>query len=204
VLFTTDGCLGQIGMNAHGVAIGINNLTAADGRMGVTWPLVVRRALAATTPEEALAAILDADLAGGHAFLLVGPDGTGFQVEAMPTCAAVTRLDADVLVHSNHTLDAATTARQAKKPADLVASSHARLDRGRSLLAAGDVDLLRLQSWTADPALCRHPEPPHHLETSGAVVMHPPSRSLWCCWGPPDGAVWEHIEVPIRPRSRPS
>jgi isopenicillin-N N-acyltransferase like protein len=32
LVFSTVGCLGQIGMNEAGIAIGINNLTAADGR----------------------------------------------------------------------------------------------------------------------------------------------------------------------------
>jgi isopenicillin-N N-acyltransferase-like protein len=41
-VFTTAGCVGQIGMNEHGVCIGINNLVAKDGQIGVTWNFVVR------------------------------------------------------------------------------------------------------------------------------------------------------------------
>ncbi|MYA13686.1 MAG: hypothetical protein F4Z26_03095, partial [Acidimicrobiaceae bacterium] len=35
LVFTTVGCLGQIGMNSAGVCVGINNLTGNDGRFGV-------------------------------------------------------------------------------------------------------------------------------------------------------------------------
>ena len=47
VVQTTAGCLGQIGMNEAGIAIGINNLTAY-GKPGVTWPFVVRKVLQQT------------------------------------------------------------------------------------------------------------------------------------------------------------
>ncbi len=47
VVQTTAGCLGQIGMNEAGIAIGINNLTAF-GKPGVTWPFVVRKVLQQT------------------------------------------------------------------------------------------------------------------------------------------------------------
>lgn len=190
-VFTTEGCLGQIGMNAHGIAIGINNLTAADGRVGVTWPHVVRKALQQSTLDDALACVVEAPLAGGHAFLLLDAEGDGYLVEAMPTLASVKRLDADILVHSNHTLDDAATTRQAVKPPDLVASSHARLRHGLVALADGLIDRARLMAWTADPVLCRRPDEPHHLETSGAVVMATAARELWACWGPPDAATWE-------------
>ncbi len=45
LVFSTVGCLAQIGMNAAGIAIGINNLVGTDGRVGVTWPFVVRKVL---------------------------------------------------------------------------------------------------------------------------------------------------------------
>ena len=35
--FTTVGCVGMIGMNSEGLAIGINNLSGKDGQIGVTW-----------------------------------------------------------------------------------------------------------------------------------------------------------------------
>ena len=52
VVQTTAGCLGQIGMNEAGIAIGINNLTAY-GKPGVTWPFVVRKVLQQTRLDQA-------------------------------------------------------------------------------------------------------------------------------------------------------
>ncbi|HZD24272.1 MAG TPA: carcinine hydrolase/isopenicillin-N N-acyltransferase family protein [Acidimicrobiia bacterium] len=77
LVFTTVGCLGQIGMNDAGIAIGIDNLSAADGQVGVTWLFVVRTALEQTSFDAALGAIIGADLAGGHNFLLFSADGQG-------------------------------------------------------------------------------------------------------------------------------
>ena len=54
LVFSTTGCLGQIGMNEAGVCVGINNLTGIDGTTGVTWPTVVRDALLRSTADEAL------------------------------------------------------------------------------------------------------------------------------------------------------
>ena len=43
------GCVGMMGMNEAGICIGVNNLMGGDGQIGVTWPFVIRRALAQTT-----------------------------------------------------------------------------------------------------------------------------------------------------------
>jgi isopenicillin-N N-acyltransferase like protein len=61
LVFTTTGCLGQLGVNELGVAVGINNLTAADGRVGVTWPTVVRDVLERGGAAEARDVVMDAD-----------------------------------------------------------------------------------------------------------------------------------------------
>ena len=60
LVFSTVGCLGQIGMNDRGVCVGITNLAAADGQVGVTWPTVVRHVLMAGNATEARDVILDA------------------------------------------------------------------------------------------------------------------------------------------------
>ncbi|MCU0514921.1 MAG: C45 family autoproteolytic acyltransferase/hydrolase [Anaerolineae bacterium] len=73
--FTITGCVGMIGMNEAGIAIGINNLTASDGQIGVTWPFVIREALRQDTLEAALACITGATLAGGHNYLLMDKHG---------------------------------------------------------------------------------------------------------------------------------
>ncbi len=196
LVFSTVGCLGQIGMNEAGVAIGINNLTAANGRVGVTWPFVVRSALTATSFEGAVKAIVDAPVAGGHSYLVFA-EGRGCIIEAMPGgCSVLTMEPGRVLAHTNHCLASEAADQEAPRPADLVASSLARLERAQALLADGDVDAERLMELTREPeAICRRSEPPHHVETCGAVVMRPGTGDLWAVWGVPADNDYEHFTV---------
>lgn len=183
-VFTTVGCVAQIGMNAAGIAIGINNLAATDGRVGVTWPFVVRKVLQATTLEAARAAIADAPLAGGHNYLVLDAHGQGFNVEAMPTHATFEPLEDRPLVHANHCVVPAARAREAARSPSLLESSHARHARAVQL-SAGPLDADALMAFTRDPTICRRSEAPYHVESSGAVVMSPGTRELWAVWGIP-------------------
>ena len=185
LVFSTAGCLGQIGMNEAGICVGINNLNAADGRVGVTWPFVVREVLRQTTLADALACVLRAPLAGGHDFLLLDAQGRGYNVEAMPTYAAVTPLADAPLVHTNHCLDAACQAREAGKADELRRSSELRLEIATRMLA-GEVDLEVLLAVLREPrAICRRSTAPWHVESSGAVIARPDTRELWAVWGVP-------------------
>ena len=96
VLQTTAGCLGQIGMNEAGISVGINNLTSY-GRPGVTWPFVVRKVLEQTDFETAVDVVMGAELAGGHNYLLMGPEGEAVNIEAMPRERKLTRTTGFVL-----------------------------------------------------------------------------------------------------------
>ncbi len=197
-VFTTVGCVAQIGMNAHGVAVGINNLTAADGRVGVTWPFVVRRMLRQASAEDAVRCVLDAPLAGGHDYLVLDASGRGANVEAMPTRSAVTWLAGDVLAHTNHVLDPQAKAVEAVRPAALQASSIERLDRAVSRTRTGTLGLAELVALIRDPVICRASEPPFHMETSGAVILRPRTRELWAVWRSPAEHAYERFVVPSR------
>ena len=195
LVFTTTGCVGQIGMNELGVCVGINNLVCTDGTPGVAWTSVVRGMLKASTAKEALDILLAADLAGAHNYLIFDADGTGFNVEAMPSVRKTTTLATEPIVHTNHTLHPETSAVQADKDAGLLASSSSRLARGRELVADGLFDEQRLIGLTRDPeAICQVSTEPFHIESSGAAIMCPSTRDFWACWGPPS----HNDYVPIR------
>jgi isopenicillin-N N-acyltransferase-like protein len=191
-VFTTVGCVAQIGMNAAGIAVGINNLAATDGRVGVTWPFVVRKVLQATTLEGARDAITQAPLAGGHNYLVLDAHGQGFNVEAMPTHAAFESLAAHPLVHANHCVVPEARAREAARSPSLLESSHARHARAVEL-SAGPLDAEALMAFTRDPTICRRSEAPYHVESSGAVVMSPGTRELWAVWGIPVDHAFERF-----------
>jgi isopenicillin-N N-acyltransferase-like protein len=193
LIFSTVGCLGQIGMNEHGVCVGITNLAAADGKVGVTWPTVVRHALLAANATEAGRVILDADLAGGHNYLVFDADGVGFNIEAMPSVRPVTTLSSEPLAYTNHTTHGPTRAVEVERPSELQDSSHRRrsvaidhLDRS----AITEEDLMDLTRH----GVCQAPAPPYHVETSGATVMRPRTRDFWAVWGLPSMNDYARIE----------
>ncbi|HET7313045.1 C45 family peptidase [Salinisphaera sp.] len=200
-VFTSSGCLGMIGMNEAGVTIGINNLTGNDGRIGVTWNFVVREVLAQVNFEAAAARLADADLAGAHNYLLVGPDGPGsnqgFNVEAMATWREVTPLTDEVIVHTNHCLSEATRSTERPRPPEAQAHSEQRLARARELLAGPDmIDVARLAAVTRDTrAICYPPTPVTKMATCGAVIADPAARRLWALRGLPSEQEYVAFEV---------
>ncbi len=192
-VYSTVGCLGQIGLNDAGIAIGINNLAAATGRVGVTWPFVVRKALQQTDIEAALACVVDAELAGAHNYLLLDAQGRGYNVEAMPDCRTVTKLEESPLTHTNHCLHVDARREQAERPPALLESSERRLTRAGELLDGNDpITLDRLMEFTRDPvAICHGSTPPFHIESSGAAIMRPATGELWAVWGLPSENEYE-------------
>lgn len=191
-VFSTVGCLGQIGLNEAGIAIGINNLAATSGRIGVTWPFVVRKALQQTQLDAALACVVEAELAGAHNYLLLDGHGRGFNVEAMPGCRAVSELADTPLFHTNHCLDSRARREEAERAPALLESSRRRLQRARELLVDPPITQKRLMDLTRDPeAICRRPDPPYHIESSGAAIMRPASGELWAVWGLPSENEYE-------------
>lgn len=195
LVFTTVGALGQIGMNEAGIAIGINNLTAADGRLGVTWPFVIRKALRQSTFDDAVRCVVDADLAGGHSFLIFDNGGQGVAIEAMPTATHIEELADSVLAHTNHCLVPTTRAVEGAYPDDLRAGSVDRLEHATELLQA-PVTVEEIMELTRDErAICRHPGPVYDYETCGAAIMRPATGDFWACWGIPSENAYEHFRI---------
>lgn len=187
VVQTTAGCLGQIGMNEAGIGIGINNLTSI-GKPGVTWPFVVRQVLAQTDLDSAIEAVAAADLAGGHNYLVMGPDGSGANIEAMPGTIRVTPVTDAPFVHTNHCLDEGTRLEEGERAPEHVAGSTARLERG--LEQARD-----LEAFFADPSIARRASSPHDVATCGAVVIRPGEKRLDSVWGIPGDSPWESFQL---------
>ncbi len=186
IAFSTTGALGQIGMNELGVSVGINNLTAADGTLGVTWPQVVRHALEQESANDARDAILEADLAGGHNFLVFDADGVGYNIEAMPSARAVTPLNDAALAHTNHTLSAETSAVQGPRGETIQESSEQRLAAAQTWLERDRISETDLMAFTQDTdAICRVAVEPYYIESAGAAIMRPRTKDFWAVWGLP-------------------
>ncbi len=194
--FTTVGCVGMIGMNSEGVAIGINNLSATDGQIGVTWNFVVRKALEQNNAEDALACITEAKLAGAHNYMLMDKTGKGYNVEAMSSTQVITPLEEGPLVHTNHCLLPETQNVQRVKEKSSQESSENRLKKGYGLLAKSEINEADLEALTRDPeAICVTSKAPRYIETCGAAIMRPATGDFWAVWGLPSENDYEHFSV---------
>jgi isopenicillin-N N-acyltransferase-like protein len=201
LVFTTHGTLGQIGMNAEGIAIGISNLTVMDGAFGVTWPFVVRKVLRQTTLDAALQCIVEAPLAGAHNFMLLDAEGNGASVEATPTTQYVQYLESEALVHTNHCVSSETAAVEAERPAPLVRSSNDRIEQASELLEEVPHTIDQLMSLFADErSICRHRDPEFGYESAGAAIMRPATGDFWACWGLPSENDYERFSLTRRHR----
>ena len=187
VVQTTAGCLGQIGMNEAGIGVGINNLTSI-GKPGVTWPFVVRKVLQQTALDSAIDAVTSADLAGGHNYLVMGPDGSGANIEAMPGTTRVTPVTDAPFVHTNHCLDEGTRLEEGERTPEHVAGSAIRLERGSEL--ASDLD-----GFFADTSIARRASSLEEVATCGAVVIRPGEKRLDSVWGIPGDNPWESFRL---------
>ena len=164
--FTITGCVGMIGMNSEGIAVGINNLMATDGQIGVTWPFVVRKVLQQDNINDALEAITSAKLAGAHNYMLMDRHGAGYEVEAMSTSRHVRELGEDTIAHTNHCLIQENLRVSRQRPKESAESSQRRLERAQELLAREIVDVDDLMDLTRDEvAICARPQPPMHVES---------------------------------------
>ncbi len=203
--FTITGCVGMIGMNEHGVAVGINNLLGAEGRPGVHWVYVVRKMLAQRSVDDALAVLRGAQLSGAHNYLLLGPsvDGAlrGYNVEHMATRAHVVPVET-VYAHTNHCL--IQNMIDVERPRKSVSheSTLARHDQAGRFLGeqVGAITVETLMALTryhegSGLSVCAHVQPGYDVESSGACIMSPLTGELWALWGNPCQNEYEAFHV---------
>ncbi|MPZ51326.1 MAG: hypothetical protein GEU79_01075 [Acidimicrobiia bacterium] len=196
LVFTTAGCLGQIGMNTHGICVGINNLTAAEGTYGVSWPFVVRAALKMTNLSDVVDMITGTDLMGGHNYMVMDGAGHGYNIEAMPQRSVVDELRSRPLVHTNHSVHATTKAYEAVILTESMISSRGRYDRAGELLREEPSSIGALMELLRDePMICRRSESPLNIQTCGAVVMNPADGELYACQGVPADVEFDKITL---------
>ncbi len=194
--FTVTGCVGMIGMNSAGISVGVNNLMATDGQIGVTWPFVVRKILQQEDLEAALESLTGAKLAGAHNYMLMDKHGNGYEVEAMSTSHHVHELADDTVTHTNHCLIQKNLDVARERPLASRDSSQNRLRRARELLANDSITIDDLMALTRDDvAICTRPKPPMHVESCGAAIMSPSSGDFWAVWGIPADNEYEHFVI---------
>ena len=194
--FTVTGCIGMIGMNSAGITVGVNNLMATDGQIGVTWPFVVRKILQQDSLDAAVDCLTGAKLAGAHNYLLMDRAGRGYEVEAMSTRHNMRELADETISHTNHCLIQKNLDVARERPPDSQNSSENRLRRADELLAKDDITIDELMALTRDEvAICTRPQPPTHVESCGAAIMSPSTGDFWSVWGIPADNEYEHFLI---------
>ena len=194
--FTITGCVGMIGMNSAGIAVGINNLMSTDGQIGLTWPFVVRKILQQDNLADALDCLTGAKLAGAHNYMLMDKQGQGCEVEAMPTSFHVRQLAEETIAHTNHCLIQQNLQVERERPPASRHSSENRLHRARELLAKDAIAIDDLMALTRDEeAICTRPKPPMDVESCGAAIMCPATGDFWAVWGLPAENNYEHFVI---------
>lgn len=196
---TIIGCIGMIGMNEAGIAIGINNLVDRTGQVGVTWPFVIRKVLAQDNIDDALTCLTGARLAGGHNYMLIDGAGRGYNVEAMAAHHHVEEITTRAIAHTNHCLHPQTISLERARLPESKASSHQRLDRGQHLLNRSHLTLADLFALTRDHesgyGICAHPTAPFYVESCAAAIMRPATAEMWAVWGHPCENEYERFVV---------
>ena len=194
--FTITGCVGMIGMNEHGIAVGINNLLGGDGQIGVNWTFVIRKVLMQDNIEDALACITEAKLAGAHNFMIMDKHGNGYNAEAMSTRKVVTPLEnGNSLIHTNHCIVEYTREVERERHEESLASSRKRLDVAQNHLKNRPVTVEALMELTRADHICAESTHPFHSETAGATIMQPATGNFWAVWGRPVENDYEHFKI---------
>ena len=194
LVFTSVGCLGQIGMNEHGIAIGINNLRGSDGQIGVTWPFVVRKVLQQDNIADALACITEAPLAGAHNYLIYSKEG-GYNIEAMSTRCHIKELEDIPIIHTNHCLVPHTQEVEQKSDPTLGSTTRERLAQAQTTFAKPSITLEDLQELTRTAPVCTRPRPPRYIATCGAAIMQPKTGAFHAVWGLPSENEYESFTI---------
>jgi isopenicillin-N N-acyltransferase-like protein len=107
LVLTLVGCVGLMGVNTHNGLIGVNNINTSNAKIGLIWPVLVRKALEAKNLGEMRATLLNAPVTSGHNYLISTPEG-GEHLEITPSLSekvsALNRGQVGAIFHTNHCL----------------------------------------------------------------------------------------------------
>jgi isopenicillin-N N-acyltransferase-like protein len=209
VTFTEAGQVAKMGMNAAGVGLAVNNLTADRPRPGVPWLLITRRILESSRLTEAAGRVLAAPRAHSINYLIGhGGENEGFGV-CLETAAGEEHIfwpDRGFLAHTNHFIEPGRTFEDLKLKLDPYSSTHLRLARTRSLLQgeSGRLGAPAIRKILSDHydhpfSVCAHGTPyargVHPVETCLSLVMNLTRKRIEYCLGQPCKGEWRELQL---------
>lgn len=190
-------CLPSVGLNAHGLALGIQSVTASDDKAGVPRVLVSRTVLSAADLPDAIRRASMPERAGGYGYTLAARGGVMATIETSGT-RTVHREGPGV--HTNHYL-APELAAIAGEPSP---GSHSRCVRMTTLLnerppRSPEDAMAMLADHDAEPtAPCVHPDPADGDEAEAVVfsmVAEVEAGRMWVAPGNPCEHAFEEIDL---------
>lgn len=190
-------CIPAVGINSHGVAMGIQSMVANDDTVGVPRVLVSRHTLVAADRQDALHRSALEGRSGGYGYTVAARGGDTFTIETSAERQVLHEGDGG---HTNHYLDQ-ELASMSPKPSP---GSASRLTRLRHLLSehsprTPEEAMAILSDHDSEPlAICMHPDPAEGDEAEGVVfsmVCELESKRMWVSNGLPCEAGYEEIDL---------
>jgi isopenicillin-N N-acyltransferase-like protein len=202
-VLTMAGCVAWSGCNQAGIGLVINRLTPDDGRAGIPYPFVVRKALSQNTIGFAVDTILRARRVSGIHYLLADESGAILGLETSATDYEVIYTTDDTITHTNHYYTPRMQAHD-KYHRNFAGESIIRLSQSRRYLKHhhGNLGVEELMELTKNHmnfpySICRHPnegvDPKRRSSTTASIIMDPRTRRVWGTVGNPCTSPYEEI-----------
>jgi isopenicillin-N N-acyltransferase-like protein len=108
IVFSLVGCPGMMGVNKHGLFVGVNNINTRDARPGILWPVFVRQCLEESENFAGFSEVIrKTNFTGAHNYLF--SDGKTIEHwEISPTkstkASGIKKGEKGVIFHTNHCL----------------------------------------------------------------------------------------------------
>ncbi len=99
------GCLGLMGVSTDNTLIGVNNINTTNAKVGLIWPLLVRKTLEEKNLGLMRSTLMNAPVTSGHNYIIASPEG-GENLEITPSVSekvsALQKGQVGSIFHTNH------------------------------------------------------------------------------------------------------
>lgn len=107
LILSLVGCVGMMGINSNNCLVSVNNINTKNAKVGLIWPLLVRKALESKSLHGMRETLVGAPVTSGHNYLISSTEG-GEHLEITPhlfeKVSALTRGQVGGIFHTNHCL----------------------------------------------------------------------------------------------------
>lgn len=183
LMLSITGCLGMAGLNQHGVAVAINNLSSIDAKVGIVWPALIRKILMENSATAGKNVIMDAPLGSGRHFAVADMNNF-FSIEASATKKKIVNDDAEHLYfHTNHCLDEEMRKTHTVSKESTTFSRYQALDETVRLMDLSSPEKVFVAM--SEVNLPGDKNIPHHVATCATLIMDIKNRQVLGCQGGP-------------------